>query len=255
MSSSTMPASISKKSGKSKQIADSTIKPASKIINLDNQEFSTPKMTPEQKAIYASQVIIPTIVSDKTLGVMGPLISTERLEKTKGFFPAYFLTKPIINKSVPSKLKNDDSAAKLPKTLEGTSEGITTALTRDPFNMDYVTVNFKPFRSCPTSDQSYQNWLATVECKKSQEWENLGILNLIQMSKLGFSYSHPFLLASLYFWDSTYNTFHLPCGMLTPPFFDIAAITGLSPIGETFDPNEDADNLIDFDVKNANFSK
>lgn len=75
------------------------------------------------------------------------------------------------------------------------------------------------------------------------------------MSKLGFIYSQPFLLASLYFWDSTYNTFHLPCGMLTPTFFDIAAITGLSPIGETFNPNEDADNLIDFDVKNASFSK
>ena len=88
-----MPASTSKKSGKSKQISDSNMKPARKIINLDNQEFiSTPKLTPEQKAIYASQVIIPTTVSDKTLGVMGPLISTERLEKTKGFFPAYFQT-------------------------------------------------------------------------------------------------------------------------------------------------------------------
>ena len=91
MSSSTMPATTSKKSGKSKQITDSTKKPASKIINLGNQEFiSTPKMTPEQKAIYASQVIIPTIVSDKTLGVMGPLISTERLEKQRDSFPPIF---------------------------------------------------------------------------------------------------------------------------------------------------------------------
>src|ERR1051325_3831483 len=75
------------------------------------------------------------------------------------------------------------------------------------------------------------------------------------MSKLGFSYSQPLLLASLYFWDNTYNIFHLPYGMLTPTFFDIAAITRLSPIGETFDPNEDADNLIDFDVRHASFSK
>ena len=114
-----MPASTSKKSGKSKQISDSNMKPASKIINLDNQEFiSTPKLTPEQKVIYASQVIIPTTVLDKTLGVMGPLISTERLEKTKGFFPAYSETKPIVNKSVPLKLKEDESVVKLSKTLE-----------------------------------------------------------------------------------------------------------------------------------------
>ncbi|XP_050899026.1 uncharacterized protein LOC127105856 [Lathyrus oleraceus] len=37
------------------------------------------------------------------------------------------------------------------------------------------------------------------------------------------------LLASLYFWDSTYNTFHLPCGMVTPTLFDAAAIVGLHP--------------------------
>src|ERR1043165_7211703 len=43
--------------------------------------------------------------------------------------------------------------------------------------------------------------------------------------------------------------------MITPTLFNIAAIIGLSPIGETFDPNKDADNFIDFDVKHANFSK
>src|ERR1051325_5463710 len=192
MSSPSAPSPSSKKSGKSKQAPSSSHKPVSKIINLDNQEFiTTPKLSQEQKAIYASQVIIPTTVPDKTLGVMGPLISTERLEKTKGFFPAYFQTKPIINKSVSPKTKDNESAAKLPKTLEETSEGITTTLKRDPFNMDYVTVNFKPFRSCPTSDQSYQNWLAKIENKKAQEWGNLSNPNLIPVSKLGFSFSHP----------------------------------------------------------------
>src|ERR1044072_5282309 len=139
MSSPSAPATSSKKSGKSKQIPSSSLKPASKIINLDNQEFiSTPKLTPEQKAIYASQVIIPTTVLDKTLGVMGPLISTERLEKTKGFFPAYSETKPIFNKYVPSKLKEDESAVKLSKTLEKTCETGTSKPMKDVFNMDYV---------------------------------------------------------------------------------------------------------------------
>src|ERR1051325_10618842 len=119
MSSPSAPAPSSKKSGKSKQASSSNLKPTSKIINLDNQEFiTTPKLTQEHKAIYASQVIIPTTVLDKTLGVMGPLISTERLEKTKGFFPAYSETKPIINKSIPLKFKEDESVVKLSKTLE-----------------------------------------------------------------------------------------------------------------------------------------
>lgn len=45
------------------------------------------------------------------------------------------------------------------------------------------------------------------------------------------------LLSSLYFWESPTNTFHLPCGMLTPTLFDVAAITDLSPLGKTFDPS------------------
>src|ERR1051325_9351001 len=122
MSSPSAPAPSSKKSGKSKQASSSNLKPTSKIINLDNQEFiATPKLTQEQKAIYASQVIIPTTVLDKTLGVMGPLISTERLEKTKGFFPVYSETKPIVNNFAPLKTKEDESMVKTSKTLKDKS--------------------------------------------------------------------------------------------------------------------------------------
>ena len=42
--------------------------------------------------------------------------------------------------------------------------------------------------------------------------------------------------------------------MITPTFFDIAAITGFPPIGETFDPYLESENTIDFNVKNASFS-
>ena len=120
--------------------------------------------------------------------------------------------------------------------------------------MDYITESFRPFRSCPTLDKSYLAWLTKAEKKKAQVWKELGIFDLIQMSKLGFSYCQPFLLASLYLWDSTYNTFHLPCGMITPTFFDIASMTGLPPTGEAFDPYFESENTIDFNVKNASFS-
>lgn len=45
------------------------------------------------------------------------------------------------------------------------------------------------------------------------------------------------LVVSLYFWDAYHNIFHLPCGMVTPTLFNVAAITGIRPIGEDFDPN------------------
>lgn len=44
------------------------------------------------------------------------------------------------------------------------------------------------------------------------------------------------LLASMYFWKGLTNTFQLPCGMLMPTLFNMAAITGLSSSGDTFDP-------------------
>ncbi|KAI5383834.1 hypothetical protein KIW84_070987 [Lathyrus oleraceus] len=42
--------------------------------------------------------------------------------------------------------------------------------------------------------------------------------------------------------------------MMTPTLFDVAAIGGLPPTGETFDPYQDCENLIDLNVKNASFS-
>lgn len=62
------------------------------------------------------------------------------------------------------------------------------------------------------------------------------------------------LLASLYFWDGTHQTFHFGCGMITPTLFDLAAIVGLKPTGEEFDPfflNEDS---IGFEVSRAAYS-
>lgn len=77
---------------------------------------------------------------------------------------------------------------------------------------------------------------------------------MIQLSKVGPGYSQAMLIASLYFWDSTHNTFHLPCGLMTPTLFDIAAITSLRPTGETYDPNFMAEDTIGFDCNQATFT-
>lgn len=44
------------------------------------------------------------------------------------------------------------------------------------------------------------------------------------------------LITAIYFWDSSTNTFHLPCRMVTHILFYISSITGLQSTGETFDP-------------------
>jgi len=46
------------------------------------------------------------------------------------------------------------------------------------------------------------------------------------------------ILAALHFWNSSTSSLHLKCGMLTSTLLDIAAITGLKPTGETFDPSK-----------------
>lgn len=45
------------------------------------------------------------------------------------------------------------------------------------------------------------------------------------------------LLAALHFWNSSTNSLHLKCGMVTPTLLDVATITGLKPIEETFVPS------------------
>ncbi|XP_058761879.1 uncharacterized protein LOC131635283 [Vicia villosa] len=62
------------------------------------------------------------------------------------------------------------------------------------------------------------------------------------------------LVASIYFWDATHNTFHLPCGMVTPTLFDVASITGLHPLGEDFDPNYIDTDTIKFGESKATYT-
>ncbi|XP_050874941.1 uncharacterized protein LOC127078535 [Lathyrus oleraceus] len=82
----------------------------------------------------------------------------------------------------------------------------------------------------------------------------MGIFDLLQLSKVGPSYCQSMLVSSLYFWDSTHHTFHLPCGMMTPTLFDISAITGLKHMGETYDPYFLSKDNIGFDTSRAAFT-
>lgn len=58
----------------------------------------------------------------------------------------------------------------------------------------------------------------------------------------------------MFFWDNTHQTFHPPCGVMTPTLFDIATIVGLKHTGETFEPTYLDEDSIDFGVSRAAYN-
>ncbi|XP_058768267.1 uncharacterized protein LOC131641989 [Vicia villosa] len=214
-----------------------------KPMQMGNQEYIPIPNTAEERAIYASQVIIPFELSGKTYAFMGPLPGEN--SSSNKFFPAYYKTRPLV-----SKIKIDDEGNPISEDsnpAEGASTAPPVALER--IRLDYVTNFVKVFRSIPLAKdpELYYSWLAKVEKQKASFWQELGIYDLIQLSKTGLEYNQTMLVASVHFWDASHNTFHLPCGMITPTLFDVAAITGLRATGETFDPN-----VLDVDTINFN---
>lgn len=115
---------------------------------------------------------------------------------------------------------------------------------------------FRTFRATPTfkDPTDYSNWLTNIEKKKAQAWKDIGIYDLIILSKLDLDYITPMLISSLYFWDNTHYTFHLPCGMVAPTLFDMAVIKGLKPTGYTYDPDIDSMDTIAFSTTRATYS-
>lgn len=82
----------------------------------------------------------------------------------------------------------------------------------------------------------------------------MGIYDLIMLLKLGLEYNASMLVSSLYFWDNTHYTLHLPFGMIPPTLFDLAAITGLKPIEHTYDSEIDSEDTIAFSTSRAVYS-
>lgn len=112
------------------------------------------------------------------------------------------------------------------------------------------------FRSCPLAKdpEPYRAWVDIVEKKKAQFWKEMGFYDAILLPKVGTTYFQNMIVASMYFWDSSHNTFIFPCGMLTPTLFDIGSIAELRQTREAFDPNEMNENSINFKASKATFT-
>ncbi|XP_050895889.1 uncharacterized protein LOC127102579 [Lathyrus oleraceus] len=87
-----------------------------------------------------------------------------------------------------------------------------------------------------------------LESEKIDHWKRTCIYTLLEIARCGPPQSCGMLLAVLQFWESSTNSFHTKCGMITLTLLDIASITGLKPTGEVFDCEAVAPISLRFDV-------
>lgn len=82
-----------------------------------------------------------------------------------------------------------------------------------------------------------------VEKEKGQFWREIGTFDLIQLFRQGPKYHNELIIAALHFWNSSTSSLHLKCGVLTPTLLDVAGLTGLKHIGQTFNPDTHSSEL------------
>lgn len=101
--------------------------------------------------------------------------------------------------------------------------------TLDLFFMDKLA---RVFWFAPLAqNKEYLAWLDKVQPQRKKQWQELGIYYMIKISTTGPKYNPTMLLASIFFWEGSTNTFQFACGILTPTLFDVVAITRLNPLG------------------------
>jgi len=141
----------------------------------------------------------------------------------------------------------DDSEdqEKLSVVFPSSKKHLPLVFTKGPYDLSVLK---SKFRTEPKHEnyEEYISWLDKVEKKKGQFWKDIGIFDLVQLSKQGPKYHNEMLIAALHFWNPSTSSLHLKCGMLTPTLLDVVGLTGLKPTSYTFDPT-DHGSKISFD--------
>ncbi|XP_027346509.1 uncharacterized protein LOC113858193 [Abrus precatorius] len=164
-----------------------------------------PPLEEEKLAIWKSQVLIPFSLGSKPHAFLGPFVPQSSVESS---FSA---------------------------------DGVLAFSSK--YNLDSLENAQKVFRTMPpVTKDLYLPWLDRVEGEKQDSWRAIGIYDVIQLSRYNVSYNFPMIMSSLFFWDRATSSFHVPCGMITPTLFDVAAILGLRPAGPSFRPDSHPKN-------------
>ncbi|PNX90588.1 hypothetical protein L195_g046713, partial [Trifolium pratense] len=90
---------------------------------------------------------------------------------------------------------------------------------------------------------NYIPWLNRVEKAYGDFWKEYGIFDFIQLSRMSLEYQPELLIAALHFFEKSSKTFQFKYGMMTPTLFDVAAITGLKPTRDTYNPTNSSKNI------------
>src|ERR1043165_2437468 len=99
------------------------------------------RISKEQELLYSSQVLIPTNVAGKRFALMGPLTVFEILKDTRTIFPVCYDFKPLFNKMDALKVGTENISG----SFDSTATETPIPAPKDPFILDYVKSNFKPF--------------------------------------------------------------------------------------------------------------
>jgi hypothetical protein len=198
----------------------------SKFITKGDDDF-VPEFqgSPEDREKWYSNVIIPFGIGKATHALGGPLQQLEALiQKVNTIFPGFKTCEPRV---------------------------FNTA----PYNFEYLKHSHKSFRFEPKfGHEAYVPWLNRVQKAFLDVWMRYGIYELIQLSRKPLEYQPDMLMAAFHFFEKSTNTFQFRCGMLTPTLFDVAAITGLSPLGKSYNP-ADSNNTVQLKYKENAFTK
>ncbi|XP_057422973.1 uncharacterized protein LOC130716934 isoform X2 [Lotus japonicus] len=211
--------------------------PLATELKLDESKrvaIPEPPNEAEKRAIWKSQVLIPFSVNGTLRAILGPL--------------------KVVKHDRPNSLPEDH------ESFHPSVRGEELILAFQPsYRMPFLSDPKRAFRSAPpnpsANDKAYLKWLDRVEEDKRQHWKDVGILDLIQLSRSPISYNPAMLLSALYFWERSTTCLHVPFGMITPSLLDVAAITGLWPIGDDYHSAPATVKPISIPTDNISFSR
>nr|KYP75498.1 hypothetical protein KK1_008237 [Cajanus cajan] len=166
-----------------------------------------PGMEEASLKIYNSQVLLPFSLENGNMhAFLGPFIGQNKKKFGNTLLPEDSSTLPFIH-----------------------SPEIDLSLLRN---------TTKIFRAFPPVKNRHLEWLLRVENEMSSSWVKTGIFEFIQLAKFDLHLFDPqMLLSAIFFWNRETRAFEFPCGFVCPTLLDIAAITGLTPLGDRFHPD------------------
>lgn len=183
-----------------------------------------PSNDPSKVETWQRKILIPFMMAEKRFTFHGPLQTKEHNPKRFNFFPCF-------TTAVLAAFEKDDI-----------------------IDLKFMDPEASVLRSMPTSNnKEYLAWFDMMQNKRQAQWNTVGIFDAIQISRHVHRVNSCMLLSSLYFWEGSTNTFHLSSGMPMPILFDVAVITDLSPLGETFDPTHSTENKCSFKHQSLKF--